>query len=302
MNSPFAATPTFMGIPQSRDFSRSKAVILGLPFDCGVHPHRVGARLGPAAIREQSRMMLPIDPATNLNAIEMLNVVDAGDAAVTPGVVEPSYEAIEAAVHAIASAGAIPITLGGDGAIVLPEIRALHRVHRDLVTIHIDAHTDAYPIPGFNTATAFSRAAEEGVVDTSHSFHVGLRGNVSVPNVYEHCRDLGYGITTMKELRRRGVADVFGEIVDRIGSRPVYLCFDMDFFDPSIAPGVCTPTWGGGTVEEGFAIIEACRRLNIVGCDVNTISPPHDTAGMSAHLAAAVVVGVLNALTRRNDD
>ena len=299
MTSQFVPTSTFMGIPQSRDFSRSKAVILGLPFDCGVHPHRIGARLGPAAIREQSRMMVPIDPATNLNAIDMLSAVDAGDAAVTPGVIEPSYEAIEAAIHEIASAGAISITLGGDGAIVLPEIRALHRVYHDLVTIHVDAHTDAYPIPGFNTATAFSRAAEEGVVDTSRSFHVGLRGNVSVPNVYEHCRELGYSTTAMRDLRRRGVTDVFNEIADTIGSRPVYFCFDMDFFDPSIAPGVCTPTWGGGTAEEGFAIIEACSRLNIVGCDVNTISPPHDTAGMSAHLAAAVVVHILNSISRR---
>jgi len=300
MTSPFAPASTFMNVPHSHDFTQSRAAILGLPFDCGVHPHRIGARLGPAAIREQSRMMLPIDPLSNLNAIDMLNLVDAGDAAVMPGVVDPSFDAIEASVHAIASAGAIPITLGGDGAIVLPELRALHRVHRDLVTIHIDAHTDAYPIPGFNTATAFSRAAEEGAVDTTRSHHVGLRGNVSVPNVYEHCRDLGYSITTMKDLRRRGVADVFGQIAEAIGSRPVYLCFDMDFFDPSIAPGVCTPTWNGGTVEEGLAIIEACQKLNIVGCDVNTISPPHDTAGMSAHLAATVVVHLLNGLTRRN--
>lgn len=288
-----------MSVPHSSDFSRSKAVILGLPFDCGTHPHRVGARLGPAAIREQSQMLRPYEPYSDLNPLEVLGVVDAGDAPVVPGEIEPSYQAIENAVHAIASAGAIPITLGGDGAIVLPEIRALHRTYPDLVTLHVDAHTDAYPIPGYNTATAFSRAVDEAVVDPSRSFHVGLRGNTMVPGVYAYGRKLGYSVVPMQELLARGIETVFGEIAQRAGGRPLYLCFDMDFFDPSIAPGVCTPSWGGATVRQGFAVIEACAPLNIVGININTISPPHDTAGMSAHLAATVVLNMLNMLMRR---
>ena len=157
MSNFFSDPSTFMGVPAGRDFAASKAIILGLPFDCGVHPQRVGARLGPAAIREQSRMLAAFDPVADASALAELSVVDAGDAAVAPGIVERSYEAIEAAVYAIASAGAVPLTLGGDGAIALPEMRALRRVYPDLVSIHIDAHTDAYPLPGFNTATPFSR-------------------------------------------------------------------------------------------------------------------------------------------------
>lgn len=299
MSFPFSDSSTFMGVPAGRSFTTAKAVVLGLPFDCGTHAQRVGARLGPGAIREQSRLLTAFDPASESSALAELGVIDAGDAAVSPGVIDRSYEAIEAAVHAIAAAGAVPLTLGGDGAIALPEMRALHRVYPDLVAIHIDAHTDAYPLPGFNTATPFSRAAEEKLLDTQRSFHIGLRGNTLVPGVYCHSRDLGYGIRTMKELRADGVEAVFNEICERVGQRPVYFCFDMDFFDPSVAPGVCTPTWGGGSVEEGLAIVEACRNLRIVCFDVNTISPPHDSAGMSAHLAATLVSHVLNGLAQR---
>ena len=91
---------------------------------------------------------------------------------------------------------------------------------------------------------------------------------------------------------------MFAEVREVVGQRPVYFCFDMDFFDPSVAPGVCTPTWGGASVDEGLAIIEACQSMRIVGFDVNTISPPHDAAGMSAHLAATLVSNVLNGLAQ----
>ena len=75
-------------------------------------------------------------------------------------------ELTTAALDAALSKGAIPVTMGGDGAISLPEMRALHRRHPDLAVVHVDAHTDAYPIEGYNTATAFSRAFDEGLVDT----------------------------------------------------------------------------------------------------------------------------------------
>ena len=51
---------TFMGVPASRELSHAKAAVLGIPFDCGLHPVRLGARLGPAEIRRQSSLMRPI--------------------------------------------------------------------------------------------------------------------------------------------------------------------------------------------------------------------------------------------------
>ncbi|MBV8964106.1 MAG: arginase family protein, partial [Hyphomicrobiales bacterium] len=241
----FVPTSSFMGVPRGSERSGAKAAIIGLPFDCGAHPYRIGARLGPSSIREQSLLLRPFDIRSDLDPLAALGVVDMGDAPVRPGEIEPSFAAIEKAIGDVAEHGVVPVSLGGDGAIALPEMRALHRFHPDLVTVHIDAHTDAYPIPGYNTATAFARAVEERLVDAAHSFQIGMRGSVMVPGVLAHARELGYNVMTMDELLSRGIAEVFAKMRNKVGERPVYLSYDMDFFDPSIAPGVCTPTWGG---------------------------------------------------------
>ncbi len=296
---PFSLAPTFMGVPHRTQIDGAKAVILGLPFDCGTHPQRVGSRLGPSAIREQSMLLRAFDTATGTNPLEMLEVIDVGDAQVRPGEIAPTYAAVERAIFAIANKGVVPISLGGDGALALPEMRALHKVYPDLVTIHIDAHTDAYPLEGYNTATSFARAADEGIVDAENSFQVGMRGSTMVPGVFEYGKSLGYSIITLAELLDRGIATVFAEISQVVGDRPVYLSYDMDFFDPSVAPGVCTPTWGGATSREGLEIIERCQPLRLVGININTVSPPHDVGGMSSLLAATVVLNFLHILSRR---
>jgi hypothetical protein len=79
------------------------------------------------------------------------------------------------------------------------------------------------------------------------------------------------------------------QIARSFGDTPVYLSWDMDVFDPSCAPGVCTPAWGGFSAREGLSFLRAMSGLNIVAADVNTVSPPHDINGMTAFLAAAVV-------------
>ncbi len=293
----FAAPPSFMGVPFSRDPAKSKAAILGIPFDCGTHPVRIGSRLGPQAIREQSALVRPYEPPLqDYNPIERLGLVDCGNARVVPGNVDVSYPAIEEAVSHIVFAGAVPVTMGGDGAVTLPQLRALHRKHDDLVLLHIDAHTDTYPGEGrdrYNTATTFTRASEEGLLDTRSSFHIGARGPVYMPEVFEHTRQHGYRLIPGVDLAARGIPAVLEEVRQTLAGRPVYLCFDMDFFDPSCAPGVCTPAWGGASAREGLALLQGLAGLRIVACDVNTVSPPHDVGGMTAFLAATVMLECL---------
>lgn len=299
-DTPFASPVTFMGVPHETTPGDAKAVILGLPFDCGAHPHRIGSRQGPSAIRKQSLLIRRYDAETGIDPLEALRVVDLGDARVQPGAIDVSYRGIEAALDLALSNGAVPLTMGGDGAIALPEMRALHRRYPGLAVVHLDAHTDAYPIEGYNTATAFARAVDEAIVDARHSFHIGVRSSLLVPRVYEYGRQLGYAIISTEELLQRGIVDVFAQVERTIEDRPVYLCFDMDVFDPSVAPGVCTPAWDGLSTREGLAALRACGRLDIVGMDVNTISPPHDPADMSAFLAAHVMFEFLVMLARRD--
>jgi agmatinase len=290
----FAAPPSFMGVPFSRDPRGSKAAILGVPFDCGTHAVRIGSRLGPNAIREQSALVRPYEPPLqDFNPLERLGVIDCGNVRVVPGDIDASYPAIEAAVRRIVDAGAVPVTMGGDGAVTLPQLRALHRKYPDLALLHIDAHTDTYPTPGYNTATTFTRAAEEGLLDVAHSLHVGARGPVYMPEVFEHTRQHGYRLVSGVDLVARGIPAVLEEIHAALAGRPVYLCFDIDFFDPSGAPGVCTPAWGGASAREGLALLQGLAGLRLVACDVNTVSPPHDVGGMTAFLAATVMLECL---------
>jgi agmatinase len=76
----------------------------------------------------------------------------------------------------------------------------------------------------------------------------------------------------------------------------------MDFFDPSCAPGVCTPTFGGATAREGLQLLAGLQGLKLVAIDVNTVSPPHDVGGMTAFLAATVMIQCLALLCDNSTD
>jgi agmatinase len=282
MDAPFAQTPEGAGI-----------AILGCPFDCGTHPFRIGSRQGPASIREQSRLVRRFQSdGADRDLITEFRVADAGDVRLTPSRITDAFERIEAAAFEFVAAGAVPIGLGGDGSVSLPLIRAAARVHRNLAVLHVDSHTDAYPVNEehpFDAATQFTHAALEQRVRASQSYHVGLRGSTFRPGVYPHGRELGYSLVTMTEFWERGPEQVVSNLRQSIGDAPLYLSWDMDVFDPSCAPGVCTPAWGGFSAREGLGLLRALRGLDIVAADVNTVSPPHDVNGMTAFLAAAVV-------------
>lgn len=297
---PFVALPSFMNVPQRPDPSGSLAAIMGAPFDCGTHPTRIGSRQGPAAIREQSGLVRPYQPPHALfNPLELLRVVDCGDADATASLIAESFEAIESAAAAIHDARSAPVVFGGDGSITLPCLRAAARRYPDLCVLHIDAHTDTYPGEGnqdhhrYNVATTFTRAAEEQLVDTRHSYHVGPRGPVMVADVFEHTESKGYRLIPGRDLYRAGLTETAQLLRDELAGKPVYLCFDMDFFDPSCAPGVCTPTWGGASAREGLDFLHDLAGIDFVAFDINTVSPPHDVGGMTAFLAATVALECL---------
>jgi len=285
---------TFMGVPYSHDLSQAKAAILGLPFDCGIHPFRVGARQGPRSIREQSRLIRAYNPEiADYNPMKRLGLVDCGDVNVTPGVINSAFVNIEAAMTEIVERGVIPITMGGDGSISHPQLRAVGRRYPNLAVIHLDSHTDTNPpVPEsmHNAGTQFHYAATEKLVDTAATFHIGMRGTTTQPNGFPRTRALGYShIITLNEMLERGIPDVLHQLQQALRGRPVYLCLDMDVFDPSCAPGVCAPSWGGMNAREGIMFLRGLSGLNIVAADVNTVSPPHDIQGMTAFLAAALI-------------
>src|SRR3954452_5442484 len=116
-----------------------------------------------------------------------------------------------------------------------------------------------------------------------------IRGSTYAQGVLQQTRGLGYRVLSLDDLMRRGFGQTIAEFADQAAGRPVYLCFDMDVFDPSVAPGVASPSWGGLTAREGIALIRTMTDLNIVALDFNTVSPPHDVQQLAAHLCAQMI-------------
>jgi agmatinase len=262
----------------------------------GYHPTRIGARSGPAHVRANSALVAEHLDGFGVNLLERLGVVDLGDVQVLPGNVEQSYPAIEQAVAQIIAAGAVPLSFGGDGAVSLPQLRAIKAgLGRDFALLHVDAHTDAYkgiyPYE-FNNANTFIHVVDERLVDPARSLHVGIRSTDYGDHlgINQLARELGYEVITIDEIITLGVPALAERIRDRVGDLPVYLCWDMDVFDPSVAPGVVTPSWGGLTVREGLGLLRALRGLEFIAFDINTVSPPHDHLGITGSLAAQVAM------------
>ena len=83
---------TFMGVPYGRPGPGSRAAILGLPFDCGIHPFRVGARSGPDAVRLQSPLIRRFNPThADFDPLSALGVVDCGNVKLTPSKIVDAF-------------------------------------------------------------------------------------------------------------------------------------------------------------------------------------------------------------------
>lgn len=299
----FAPPPSFMNAPLGLPGPGCRAAYLGVPFDCGTNALRIGSRHGPKAVREMSLLLRRYNPTdADFDPIAALGLVDCGDLQLVPSHIPEAFARIEAGALRVMRDGAIPITMGGDGAISVPLMRAAARHHKDLVLLHIDSHTDCKPwaLPHkYDSGSQFTHGAEEGCIDASGSWHVGIRGTIHAPGRLAHAEGLGFKVVTTEQLLARGLEATVEDFAAQAGGRPVYLSWDMDVFDPSCAPGVISPNWGGLTAREGIALMRALARLNVVFVDIGTVSPPQDVQGMAAHLAAAMAYEAAVMLCRR---
>jgi agmatinase len=294
----FAGIRTFMRAPYVTELEGVDAAAVGIPFDTATS-FRTGARFGPEAIRSASALLRPYHPALEVNVVEALSIVDYGDTPVSPGDTERSYGQIEEALAPLAESGIFVVALGGDHSITLPELRALARVTGPLALVQLDAHADtweSYFGQRYFHGTTFKRAAEEGLVDPSASVQAGMRGSVYSAEDLEASRDLGYHVIPSEELRSLGPVEYGRFVRERVGDRPVFLSFDVDFLDPAYAPGTGTPEVAGFSTAEAMAYLRALRGIRLAGADVVEVSPAYDGPGQQTALAGANIAYELLAL------
>ena len=295
----FAGQASFFRLPVHADARGLDVALIGMPVDIGTS-NRSGARFGPRQIRAESVLVRPYGMATQAAPFDSFQIADIGDVAVNPYNLLKTVDAIEAAIDAVLAEGAKPISVGGDHTCTLPVLRALHKVHGPVALIHIDAHADINDTMfGEKIAhgTVFRRAIEEGLIHTPKMFQIGLRATGYAADDFDWSREQGARVITAEECWYKSLTPLMNEIRGTIGSEtPVYLTFDIDGLDPSVAPGTGTPEPGGLSASQGLEVIRGCFGLNLVGCDLMEVSPPYDSSGNTALLAANLLFEMLCSL------
>ncbi|MBQ9707849.1 MAG: agmatinase [Firmicutes bacterium] len=297
----FCNMGTFMRMPRLDSAEGLDFAIAGAPFDTG-SSFRSGSRFGPAAIRSISAMMKPNNVILQVNVLDNLKGADVGDFNVTPGYILPSYDAIEAGVADIIKYDAIPIVLGGDHAITLAELRAVAKKHGPVSLVHFDSHSDLCDeVFGqkYNHGTPFRRAIEEGLIDPSHSIQIGMRGSLYDPDEHKMAAELGMELIPAHKVREMGFDALIEEAYNRVGDKPAFLTFDIDFVDPAYAPGTGTPEVGGFTSLESLTLVRALKDLNFIGFDVVEVLPAYDSGEITSYLGANLVFEFLSILAAK---
>ena len=295
----FAGFATFARLPRLDQVERADVAVVGVPFDAGVS-YRPGARFGPAALREASRLLRPYHPELDVSPFAETQVADAGDIALNPFNIGEAIETLQGEAEALTADGTRLVTVGGDHTIALPLLRAAAKKHGPVALLHFDAHLDTWDTyfgEPYTHGTPFRRASEEGILDTEALSHVGTRGPLYGKRDLEEDRRLGFGIVTSGDVMRRGVAETVDALRQRIGGRPLYISVDIDVLDPAHAPGTGTPEAGGMTSRELLEILRGLRDCNLVGADVVELAPAYDHAEITAIAASHVAYDLVSLLS-----
>ena len=204
----FAGLATFARLPTVDQVPHWDIAVVGVPFDGGTS-YRPGARFGPAAVRQGSRLLRPYHPALEVLPFDLAQVVDAGDIACTPFSAEEAVAQIEAGADGLLQGGGRLVAIGGDHTIALPLLRATARRHGPLALVHFDAHLDTWDTyfgQRYTHGTPFRRAWEEGLLLYDLGAHVGLRGPLYSDTDLSDDASMGFAEITTDEVAERGVA------------------------------------------------------------------------------------------------
>ncbi|MEW2083611.1 agmatinase [Streptomyces sp. NPDC005283] len=299
----FAGPATFARLPRLDEVARADVAVVGVPFDAGVS-YRPGARFGPTAVREASRLLRPYNPALDVSPFATQQVADAGDIAVNPFSIDEAIETIEDAASSLQADGTRLVTIGGDHTIALPLLRSVAKKHGPVAVLHFDAHLDTWDTyfgAEYTHGTPFRRAVEEGILDTEALSHVGTRGPLYGKQDLTDDAKMGFGIVTSADVYRRGADEVADQLRQRIGDRPLYISIDIDVLDPAHAPGTGTPEAGGLTSRELLEILRGLAGCRLVGADVVEVAPAYDHAEITSVAASHVAYDLISLLALKED-
>ena len=276
---------TFIGCDS--EYKNAKIVLFGAGFD-GTTSFRPGTRFAPSAIRNESFGIETYSPYQDKDMLDY-SYFDSGDLELPFGSVRRTVADIAMRTDTILADGKIPFMIGGEHLVTLGAVMAVKDKAEDLYIIHFDAHADLrddYLGQPLSHACVLRRCHE--LVGDDHIFQFGIRSGDREEFVFasEH--------TEMHKFNFDGLE----EVVEKLKGKKVYFTLDLDVLDPSVFPGTGTPEAGGVTFEElRKAVTLVCSKLDIVGCDVNELSPHYDQSGASTAVACKIIREMLLAMS-----
>lgn len=267
---------TFIGC--DAEYNDAEIVLFGAPFD-STTSYRPGTRYGSSAIRHESFGLETYSPYLDEDLTDYA-IFDSGDLELCFGSSELALQDIEAHTNIILNDNKLPLMLGGEHLVTLGAFRSVLNKYPNVHIIHFDAHTDLrddYLGAKLSHACVIRRCHDLIGDGRIHQFCIrsGEREEFRFANEHTNLHKYNF--------------DGLLETVENLKDTPVYFTIDLDCLDPSAFPGTGTPEAGGVTFMELLDAIKIVSKCNIVGADVNELSPMLDTSGASTALACKVV-------------
>jgi agmatinase len=301
LNLPFTGIASFCRLPVYENLEELDAdvAVIGAPYDLGTQ-YRSGARFGPRGIRIGSalyglRGVSYYDHEFDTIFLEDVRIVDAGDVDMVHMRPELCLQNIETAVRTIVSRGAMPVVLGGDHSVPIPVVRGLED-RGPFCVVQLDAHLD-FVDERFGVREGHGNVMRR-ISEMPHVTgiaQIGIRGpGSSDPSDFEDAKRAGSVIIGPREFKRLGV----DEVVNRIpGAERYYVTIDADVFDPFLAPGDGSPSFGGLDYYEVTDVLRGvARKGDVVGFDFVEVAPAYDLSDLTGQLAARVILDFLGAI------
>ena len=297
--------PTLFRAPFDPDPQNCDIALVGVPHSTGNGTTERDQHLGPRAVRDVSANGRRVHMKYELDPWNTCTVRDLGDVPLTHGNNnEKSIEHITDFYRKIDAVGARPVSVGGDHSITGGILQALGGSESRLTQgekvciLHFDAHTDCFSnmkhFLGAEKSAAHwaSYLERDGHVDAHHSVQVGIRGNARTLDWLKPSYEHGYEVITMDRYNEIGHSESAEIIRDRIGNRPLYITFDLDCLDPTVAPGVSNIEAGcaGFMIDQAVSLIQSVRGCNVIGGDVVCLIPTKDSPNKITSMVAMSVM------------
>lgn len=264
------------------EYEESNIVIFGAPFD-STTSYRPGTRFASAAIRNESYGIETYSPYLDKD-LEDIKVFDGGDLELSFGAPDNALDDIEKYTDKILEDGKLPFMIGGEHLVTLGAVRAVAKKYEDLHIIHFDAHADLrddYLGVRLSHACVMRRIYDIVGDGKIHQFGIRSGDRSEFEWSKSHVKMCKFNFESLQES------------INELQGKPVYFTIDLDVLDPSQFPGTGTPEAGGVTFVDLISAINKVTTLNIVGIDMNELSPTYDSSGASTALACKLLREIL---------